>query len=52
VKKTDASTPALLKTKRQILKRMHKKKMEQIRLERWKKKTRARDASIEVEKVG
>jgi len=52
MKKTNASTPALLKTKKQILKRMHEKKIEQIRLKRWMKKTRTRDASIEVEKVG
>ena len=53
MKKTSASSPALLKTKKQILKRMHKKKMEQIRLKKWMKKTsHAKLASIEVEKVG
>jgi len=39
-------------TKKQVLKRVHKKKVEQIRLKRWMKKTRTRDASIEAEKVG
>ena len=52
MKKTNASSPALLRTKKQILKRMHKKKMKQIRLKSWMKKTRAHSASIEVEKVG
>jgi len=53
MKKTSASSPALLRKKKQILKRMHKKKMEQIRLKKWMKKTsHARFASLEVEKVG
>jgi len=53
MKKTNASSAALLRTKKQILKRMHKKKMKQIRLKAWMKKiSRARLASIEVEKVG
>ena len=53
MKKTIASNPALLRTKKQILKRMHKKKMKQIRLKNWMKKTsHARFASFEVEKVG
>ncbi len=53
MKKTMASSPALLRTKKQILRRMHKKKMNQIRLKNWMKKTsHARPISIEVEKVG
>lgn len=53
MKKTNASSPALLIKKKQILKRMHKKKMEQIRLKKWMKKTsHDRFASLEVEKVG
>ena len=53
MKKTSASNPALLRKKKQILKRMHKKKMGQIRLKKWMKKTApTRFASIEVEKVG
>lgn len=55
MKKTNASSPALLRTKQQILKRMHKKKMNQIRVKNWMKKTLDAElnyASIEVEKVG
>jgi hypothetical protein len=54
MKKTNASSPALLRTKKQILKRMHKKKMEQIRLKTWIKRiAHARlGAPIEVEKFG
>jgi len=53
VKNTNATNPALLRTKKQILKRVHKKKMKQIRLKRWMKKiAHARPISVEVEKVG
>lgn len=53
MKKTSASNPALLRTKKQILKRMHKKKMKQIRLKNWMKKiSHARPISIEAGKVG
>ena len=53
MKKTMASSPTLLRTKKQILKRMHKKRVKQIRLKSWMKKiSRARPASIEVEKAG
>ena len=52
MKKTNASSRALLRTKKQILKRMHKKKMKQIRLKNWMKISHPKLASIEVEKVG
>jgi hypothetical protein len=53
MKKTNASSSALLRTKKQILKRMYEKKMKQIRLKTWMKKiSHARLASIEVKKVG
>ena len=52
MKKTNASSRALLRTKKQILKRMHTKKMKQIRLKSWMKKTSLNRLSIEVEKVG
>jgi len=38
MKKTEASSPVLLRKKKQILKRMHRKKMKQIRWKRWMKK--------------
>jgi hypothetical protein len=53
MKKTMASSPALLRTKKQILKRMHRKKMQQIRLKSWMKKMgHTGPILIEVEKVG
>jgi len=53
MKKTNASSPALLRKKKQILKHMHKKKMEQIRQKKWMKKiSHTRFGSLEAEKVG
>jgi len=46
MKRTSASSPALLRKKKQILKRMHKEKMRKIKLKNWMKS--ARPGSIEV----
>jgi hypothetical protein len=55
MKNTNASNPALLRTKKQILKRMHKEKLKQIRLKSWMKNTRSLDlATVQLrqKKVG